>query len=111
MTFRGVEIHERREIVEFLIYLLLKPEITLTVKNRAYNVAAYLSALFGKQNVMKDFEELNSMILMTMERNIDEKMGKVRERKQMREEEFSCEYCGITDPKFRDENLHLHLAK
>ena len=57
--------------------LLLNNKLNLTQKNRAYNVAAYLASRFGKANVMKDFEKLNSMILMTMEKNIDPKIGKI----------------------------------
>jgi hypothetical protein len=49
-----------------LIDVLSHKEITLTEKNRAYNVAAYLASIYGKETVMKDFEKLNSMILMTM---------------------------------------------
>lgn len=48
ITFRGVEIHDKREVVDFLVDLLLQKEISLTEKNRAYNVAAYLASLFGK---------------------------------------------------------------
>lgn len=35
--------------------VLLHKEISLTEKNRAYNVAAYLASIFGKETVMKDF--------------------------------------------------------
>ena len=61
---------------------------------------------------MKDMQILNSMILMTMQRNIDEKLGKVKKRKEMREEEFSCEYCGISDPRFQEKHFYdQHLAR
>lgn len=63
-----------------MIDILLQKEITLTEKNRAYNVAAYLASLFGKETIMKDFEKLNSMILMTMEKNVDAKIGKIKKQ-------------------------------
>jgi hypothetical protein len=41
--------------VQFLLDLLLKNKVGLTEKNRAYNVAAYLAAKFGKPAIMKNF--------------------------------------------------------
>jgi hypothetical protein len=114
VTFRGVEIIDKSEIVDFLMDILFNKDITLTDKNRAYNVAAYLASLYGKETIMKDFEKLNSMILMTMERNIDIKLGKIKRTVPSGNEEgeFSCEFCGTYNNKFKDENLYdLHLAK
>jgi hypothetical protein len=50
-----VEVTYRSEIIDFLMDVLLHKEITLTEKNRAYNVAAYLASLFGKETILKDF--------------------------------------------------------
>lgn len=66
ITFRGVHVGDRSDIVDFLINVLLEKDITLTEKNKAYNVAAYLASIYSKETILKDFEKLNSMLLMTM---------------------------------------------
>lgn len=35
--------------------ILLQKDISLTEKNRAYNIAAYLASIFGKETIIKDF--------------------------------------------------------
>ncbi len=90
ITFRKVEVLDREEIVRFLMDLLLTNQLKLTEKNRAYNIAAYLASIYGKSALMKDFQKLNAMILMTMEKNIDNKLGKIQKGSNLQEETQSC---------------------
>ena len=46
--------------------LLLIKDLSLVIKNRIYNVIAYLASLIGKEAVMYRFEKLNTMITMPM---------------------------------------------
>lgn len=55
LTFRGVDVYNKDEIVHFLIDLLLSNKLNVTEKNRAYNIAAYLASKYGKADIMKDF--------------------------------------------------------
>lgn len=73
-----MEVLDRTEIVRFLIDVLLTNQLNLTDKNRAYNIAAYLASQYGKATIMADFEQLNSMLMMTMEKNIDSKLSKIK---------------------------------
>ena len=92
--------------MDFLVDLLSNNQLALSEKNKAYNVAAYLASIFGKPAIMKDFEKLNSMILMTMEKNIDSKVGKIKHSTQNQGKEEDniqiCEYCGESNPNFKD---------
>ena len=55
ITFRKIEIRRKQPIIPFLIDLLLRQQLDLTNKNRAYNIAAYLASIFGKEAVMREF--------------------------------------------------------
>ena len=86
-------------------------ELTLVEKNRAYNVVAYLASIMGKEQVMANFQKLNSMILISMEKIIDKKLPEIKTARKT-EEKPSCEYCGIVRESFRDANLYdLHCYK
>lgn len=97
ITFRNVQIENRSPVIDFLLDMLLVKELTLIEKNRAYNVVAYLASIMGKSQVIANFQKLNSMLLISMEKIIDKKLSSIKSgsNAQRPEEQASCEYCGI----------------
>lgn len=52
------------------------------------------------------------MILMSMEKSIDNKLGKIKRTNEEDDANYNCEFCGIYSIRFKDQNLYdLHLAK
>ncbi len=89
-------------MVEFLLDILLIKDLTVEQKNSAYSVIAFLAASFGKEKIMSNFEKLNSMLLMNMEKIIDKKLSKLKQPTIHNEFRSMCDYCGEQNEDFKD---------